>query len=509
MTAPLADVAQAALPGGTQSATTFAGSLVRDATLVDVILNNLGIIAGITALLYLIAGICAVREVMNSRSAQGSIAWLLSLFFLPFPTAFLYLVFGWKQFDDYADVQRKMGRFERSLRAAEFGLGDRDATSDWPVLSKIANLPFLSGNACELLIDGDATFSSILKGIAEAKDVVLVQFFIIRDDVLGRTLADLLIDKVRSGVRVYLLYDEIGSKDLPKSYIRRLRRGGIAVSGFNETHHYMRLLGPMRINYRNHRKVVVVDNRHAWIGGHNVGDEYLGRDPAFGHWRDTHVKVSGPAALACTLSFAEDWHWGSGQALDIVSPGPFEPQGDEPVLVMPTGPADPLEDCSIAFTEVISRARQRLWIVSPYFVPGPEIQTALYAAAMRGVDVRVLLPEKADHRLVWLASHAHADDLVNHGIKVYRYLDGFLHQKVVLVDDELASVGTVNFDNRSFHINFEITLWFTHKPFIGQIAKMLEADFRLARRTAPDDLDQRPYLFRVLAQSARLLSPIL
>ncbi|NBN62415.1 cardiolipin synthase [Microvirga tunisiensis] len=497
-------VTQASLTGST-----LTGTIVRDATLVDVLLNNLGLIAAITVVLYGIAAICAVREIMNSRTAQGSIAWLLSLFFLPFPTAFLYLVFGWKQFDDYADVQRKMGRFERTLRAAELGIGDADASTEWPVLSKIASLPFLSGNTCTLLIDGEATFSSILQGIAEAQHVVLVQFFIVRDDVLGRTLADLLIEKARAGVRVYFLYDEIGSKSLPKSYLRRLRAGGIEVSGFNETHHYLRLLGPMRINYRNHRKVVVVDNRHAWVGGHNVGDEYLGRDPDFGHWRDTHVKVSGPAALACTLSFAEDWHWASGTTLDIVAPGPYDRVGDEAVLVMPTGPADPLEDCSIAFTEAISRARKRLWIVSPYFVPGSEIQTALYAAALRGVDVRVLLPEKADHRLVWLASHAHADDLVNHGIRVYRYLDGFLHQKVVLVDDDLASVGTVNFDNRSFRINFEITLWFTHPSFIRQIADMLETDFRRARRTAPDDLDHRPYLFRVLAQSARLLSPIL
>ncbi|WP_186393652.1 MULTISPECIES: cardiolipin synthase [unclassified Pannonibacter] len=491
------------------AATSIGRDVLTDVSLADTILNNLGIIAAVTAALYTLAAICAVREVMNSRTAQGTIAWLLSLFFLPIPTILLYLVFGWKQFDDYADVQRKMGRDERSRRARQIGIADKAATTDWQVLSRVANLPFISGNRCELLIDGDATFSSILQGISEARTVVLVQFFIVRSDVLGRTLADLLIEKARQGVRVYFLYDEIGSKGLPKAYIRRLRRHGIHVSGFNETHHYLRILGPMRINYRNHRKVVVVDNRHAWVGGHNVGDEYLGKDPDFGHWRDTHVKISGPAALGCTLSFAEDWHWACGEPLDFFSPGPYESPGDEAVLVMPTGPADPLEDCSIAFTEAISRARHRLWIVSPYFVPGPDVQTALYAAAMRGVDVRVLLPQKADHRLVWLASHAYADDMVNHGIKVYRYLEGFLHQKVVLVDDELASVGTVNFDNRSFRINFEITLWFTSPGFIAQIAAMLEKDFGRARQTGPDDLDKRSYAFRVLAQSARLFSPIL
>ncbi|MEH0072333.1 phospholipase D-like domain-containing protein [Pannonibacter sp. Pt2-lr] len=308
------------------AATSIGRDVLTDVSLADTILNNLGIIAAVTAALYAIAAICAVREVMNSRTAQGTIAWLLSLFFLPFPTIFLYLVFGWKQFDDYADVQRKMGRDERSRRARQIGIADRAATTDWQVLSRVANLPFISGNRCELLIDGDATFSSILQGISEARTVVLVQFFIVRSDVLGRTLADLLIEKARQGVRVYFLYDEIGSKGLPKAYIRRLRRHGIHVSGFNETHHYLRILGPMRINYRNHRKVVVVDNRHAWVGGHNVGDEYLGKDPDFGHWRDTHVKISGPAALGCTLSFAEDWHWACGEPLDFFSPGPYDPR---------------------------------------------------------------------------------------------------------------------------------------------------------------------------------------
>lgn len=488
---------------------TVTGEITHDAGVVDLFLNNIGIIATITLAVYATAVVCAVREVMNSRTSQGSVAWLLSLFFLPFPTAFLYLVFGWKQFDDYADVQRKMGRFERSSRARKMNLIDMDATSEWPVMSKIAAVPFMTGNSCELLIDGEATFASILEGIRNAKELILMQFFIVRDDQIGRTLAEALMERADAGVEVYFLYDEIGSKDLPNVYLEALKVHGIHVAGFNETHHYLRFLGPMRINYRNHRKVVVVDHIHAWVGGHNVGDEYLGRSQWFGPWRDTHVKVSGPSALACMVSFLEDWHWATGWPLDIAPPESIPHPGDEPVLVMPTGPADPLEDCSIAFTEAIFNSRRRLWIVSPYFVPGIEIQTALYAAALRGVDVRILLPEKVDHRLVWLASHAHADDMVAHNVKVYRYKEGFLHQKVVLIDDSLTSIGTVNFDNRSFHINFEISLWFTHPRMIAAVEEMLERDFENSRQTEPDDLRKRSYLFRVMAQSSRLLSPIL
>ncbi|WP_328804983.1 cardiolipin synthase [Stappia albiluteola] len=482
----------------------------QDFDLIGFLLANLHIIALATLAIYGLAFVCAVREVLHGRTSQGSIAWLLSLLFFPFPTGFLYLVFGWKRFDDYIAVQTHSGRGKRAARARAMQLSDEDASASWPVLTRVAELPFLIGNRVDLLVDGEATFASILAGIAESRHYVLVQFFIVRDDEIGRQLADALIERAKAGVEVFFLYDDVGSKALPKAYVRRLTDAGIRVSGFNQRHKLLRMTGPMRLNYRNHRKIVVVDGLTAWVGGHNVGDEYLGRSREFGHWRDTHVRVEGPAALGCALVFNEDWQWATGESSAIRPPGDTLPKpGNEAVLVMPTGPADLLEDCAIAFTEAISRARKRLWIVSPYFVPGADVQTALFAAALRGVDIRILLPEKADHRLVWLASYAHADDLVAHGIQVLRYKSGFLHQKVVLVDDEIASVGTVNFDNRSFRINFEITLWFTHPRTIAAIAKMLEADFENSVPTPADVLLTRSYAFRFLAQAARLFSPIL
>ncbi|MBD1548824.1 cardiolipin synthase [Roseibium aggregatum] len=482
---------------------------VHDATVVDTVANNLGIVAAIAFCFYVAAFVCAVREIMNSRTSQGSIAWLLSLFFLPFPTVPLYLVFGWKSFGDYIRIQSDLGRLGRRKRAERMALTDQEETRQWPVLSKIAGLPFLAGNSCDLLIDGEATFNSILEGIARARHTILVQFFIFRDDNLGRQFADALIERAKDGLTVYLLYDEVGCNGLPGAYMKRLREAGIHVSGFNEQHRYLRMLGPMRLNYRNHRKIVVTDFSSAWVGGHNVADEYMGRLEKFGRWRDTHVKVTGPSALACALSFLEDWKWANGEEISFEKIDHIAQPGDEPVLVMPTGPADDMEDCSIAFAEAAARARKRLWITSPYFVPSMDIQTALYAAAMRGVDVRILLPEKADHTTVWLASHAHADTMVDRGIKVYRYTDGFLHQKVTLVDDDLASIGTVNFDNRSFRINFEITLWFTHERMIEKVSRMLEEDFACSRQTGPDDLDKRSYAFRVIAKGAQLLSPVL
>jgi cardiolipin synthase len=235
----------------------------------------------------------------------------------------------------------------------------------------------------------------------------------------------------------------------------------------------------------------------------------MGLSPLFGPWRDTHVRVAGPAALAAALTFREDWQWATGEVLTPDVPTPIPVAGPQPVLVMPTGPADMLEDCSIAFSEVIARAERRLWIVSPYFVPDVDMQTSLYAAAMRGVDVRVLVPQKPDHRLVWLASIAHANRMVNHGVKIYRYTQGFLHQKVILVDDKIAGVGTVNFDSRSFRINFEVTLWFTHEKMIGEVGDMLEEDFDASHLLTTHERAGQPLAMRFLSEAARLLSPVL
>jgi cardiolipin synthase A/B len=254
---------------------------------------------------------------------------------------------------------------------------------------------------------------------------------------------------------------------------------------------------------------VVADGDEAWVGGHNVGVEYLGEDARLGRWRDTQVYVRGPAALACALVFREDWEWATGEELSTEIPEDVARPGEQPVLVMPTGPADRLEDCAIAFTDVISRAKQRIWIVSPYFVPDLDVRTAIYAAVLRGVEVRVLLPHKPDHWLVWFASNAHAHLMLEHGVSVYRYTEGFLHEKIILIDDQIAGVGTVNFDNRSFAINFELTLWFTAPQMVSDVEAMLHIDFSNSRQTSLEEIAQLPFYKRFVGQAAKLLSPVL
>ena len=482
-----------------------------------VLIEKIGIVIPVVLVLlfYALAAVCAVRELLYGRTSQGSIAWLLSLFFFPYVTVFLYLAFGWKRFDDYVRLRRRVGTKQARKGGEHPGSELRvihraDEPSDtWPLLANISHLPFLSGNDVEVLIDGQATYDSIFAGIRAAEKYVLLQFYIIRDDAVGRQLADLLIAKARAGLSVLLLYDDIGSAGLPRRYLRRLEKAGVHVSGFNRSRPMFSLLRPFRINFRNHRKIVIADGRNAWIGGLNIGNEYLGDTPHFKRWRDTHVRVSGPAALSAQVSYAEDWHWATGTPLPVPWPEPVPFKEGEPVLVMPSGPADIVETAAIAFTEAIGHARRRLWIVSPYFVPGEEIQTALSAAVLRGVDVRLLMPYRSDNRFVGLATAGFAEFMATQGVQTYFYKSGFLHQKIVLVDDALASIGTVNFDNRSFHINFEVTLWLTSKRSISFIERMLESDFADSVHLKPADYASRPLWQHLLSRFARLFAPLL
>jgi cardiolipin synthase len=366
-------------------------------------------------------------------------------------------------------------------------------------------MPSLSGNAATLLVDGDATFESILKGIDEAEDYILFQFFIVHDDELGREVKSHLIKKANEGVRVYFLYDEVGSHDLPRRFKDELRAAGVEVFDFHTRK------GPrnrFQINFRNHRKVVVVDGRVTWIGGANVGDEYLGKDPKFGHWRDTHVRIEGPAALAAQLSFVEDWHWATGATLELNWMPKPEPDGNVAVLIVPTGPADELETAALMFVHAINTAKERIWIASPYFVPDEAILAALQLAGLRGVDVRILIPDKPDHLLVYLAAFSYIEEASRTGVKIFRYTDGFLHQKVMLLDDDVATIGTANFDNRSFRLNFEITAILVEPEFVSLVEQMLEADFAESRQMEPSDLENRSFWFKLAVRLARLTSPV-
>jgi cardiolipin synthase len=453
----------------------------------------------------------SIHAIMSTRTEQGAIAWAVSLNTFPYVAVPAYWVLGRSRFQGYVvDRRREMEEISGLTEAAravvdEFKLPAEAVSEAGRAAEGLAGLPYLRGNSVELLIDGQATFASILAGIDSARDYILFQFFIVHDDEIGREVKAHLIERAKAGVRVYFLYDEVGSHDLPERYREELRAAGIDVHDFHTQK------GPrnrFQLNFRNHRKVVVVDGKVAWIGGHNVGDEYLGRDPAFGHWRDSHVRIEGPAALGAQLSFAEDWYWATERQLDLNWVPVAAEAGDLPVLILPSGPADRLETANLMFVQAINSARKRIWIASPYFVPDRPVITALQLAGLRGVDVRVLIPDKPDHLGVYLAAFSYVDEAGSTGARFYRYLDGFLHEKAMLIDDSFATIGTANFDNRSFRLNFEITAIIADRAFAAQVERMFEVDFTKSRQMEPGEYDRKPWWFRFGVRLARLTAPV-
>ncbi|GEN22115.1 cardiolipin synthase A [Halomonas cupida] len=451
----------------------------------------------------------AVLALMSSRTSQGAIAWIISLVTMPYLALPAYWIFGRPRFYGYVSARGQRDTvLRRVLQQYRDRFDSHVVDSDDPdvrVVEQLAMMPMTSGNQTELLIDGEATFDSLFAGIDSARSYILIQFFIVRDDALGRRLKKHLIGAAGRGVRVHFLYDEIGSRQLGEGYLKDLRLSGIGVSAFHSSRGWR---NRFQLNFRNHRKILVVDGEQGWLGGLNVGIEYLGQSERHGAWRDTHLKLMGPGVLGLQEAFWEDWHWATGSMLNLSwQPWVAHEQGRN-VAIVPSGPADPQETASLLIQHQIHSARERLWVTSPYFVPDEGVQDALRLAAMRGVDVRIMIPERPDHLLVFLSAFAFLPAMLKAGIRVYRYLPGFLHQKVMLIDDQAASVGTVNLDNRSFRLNFEITALVADRAFAAEVANMLEADLAHCREVTLQELRSRSLWRKLISRGAYLLAPV-
>ncbi|MGE0623890.1 MAG: cardiolipin synthase [Pseudomonadales bacterium] len=481
--------------------------------MIDILHEHSALIIGAGYLiLELTAIVAAVHAVMNVRTAQGAVAWLLALVTMPFIALPLYAVFGRRRFLGYVAARRAGdAAIERSAgalagEAEESFRAELDARSRrYLGFEKIAGAPFLRGNDVALLVDGEATFDAIFDAIGGAAGYVLVQFYIVRDDEVGRRLQDALLDCCRRGVKVYFLYDAIGSYDLPRRYVQTLRDAGARAEAFASSTGRMRRF---QINFRNHRKIVVVDGRTSFVGGHNVGEEYLGGDPRLAPWRDTHVRLAGPVATVTQLPFVQDWYWTTGELPDV-DWHPIACEAGHTALSLPSGPTDEVEAGALLFVHAIHSARERLWIVSPYFVPNGSIIDALKLAALRGVDVRILIAGLTDNRLVALAGRAYLPELIPSGVRVFHYANGFLHQKVMLIDDDLATVGTANLDNRSMRLNFEHTVVLADTALAAEVEAMLITDFAHSEEFDAAAAADGPWWKKAAVRGARLLAPVL
>ncbi len=473
----------------------------------------LAIVAAVLPVLHILGVLSAIEVLLSRRNSQTSIAWCLFLVFFPVLGLPVYWTLGRSRFKGYQKrIARVVEHQQHSVQWYHQQIRDKVVKPDDPVparaetFARIACSEFVGENDLRLLIDGRATFDAILEAIDRASRFVLVEFFIVKDDGIGSEFKAKLLAAAARGVRVFFMYDEVGSHSLPKTYLRDLREAGVEVTQFGTRKGGLRNF--FQVNFRNHRKIVVVDGQVGFIGGHNVGDEYLGLDPYFGHWRDTHLRIEGPGVLHLKGIFFADWVWATGKPpeLEMLVPNAA---GTAVVLTIPSGPADEHARCLSYFTQCISSACSRVWISSPYFIPDEGLLNALYLAALRGVDVRVLLPAKKDHLLVWLASFFYAPEAARRGVRLFRYRDGFLHQKAVVVDSLYASIGSANFDNRSFRLNFEATSLVYGAEFNTEVAKMLERDMAQSTEVTRERGADFPLWKRVGSRFARLFSPIL
>ena len=487
---------------------------------------------GIFYLFLEIAGIySAFHAILNTRTSQAAIAWAISLIIIPLLILPLYWIFGNSRFHGYVESFRRarLEDIETARRAfqqiQQYHVSNIDGLDDVThTVKNLQHLPFTSNNSAQLLINGQKTYQAMLKAIEQAEDYVLLQFYIIHDDHVGEAFRKILTEKMQQGVRVYFLYDALGSYRLSSRYIQELRQAGAQVSSFNEAEWVSKYL---HINFRNHRKILIIDGLKAFVGGLNLGQEYLGEDESMGYWRDTHVMLEGPSVQVTQAVFVKDWYWSVGEIPELnwvvksaesvekntiqTSDKSLEQAAhcNQNIMILDTGPADEKPVCSLFICALINQAKSRVWIASPYFVPDAEVINALKNAALRGVDIRLILPEKYDKYFVYLTSFAYYRELQGYNIKIFRYTKGFSHQKVILVDDNLAGVGTVNLDNRSIYLNFEIMAYVADSEFNQQVADMLEYDFKNCFQDTINDFEQRPFWFKAISRVFYLLSPVL
>lgn len=470
------------------------------------------IFAVIFAAIQILGLLMATFALLSTRTSQGTIAWVVTLIAFPWLGIPAYLIFGRSRYKGYVSsraegeqgARKKLDSVKHKISGYFAPRPQQSETLR--AFEVLAKLPFTEANHIKLLINGQATFKDIFDGIKQAEHYVLIQFYIIKNDSLGQLLSQHLQDALSRDVEVFLLYDDIGSYQLDDDYLDTLTQQGAQVHSFHSHRSYQ---NRFQLNFRNHRKVVVVDGKHAWIGGHNVGDEYVQKDPDFPNWRDTHIRLSGPAVMGAQHSFIEDWLWVTEQLPSLNwTPHVPEVKHYQRAVILPSGPSDPFETASLMMQHAIHIAKQRIWIASPYFVPDEGVQQALRLAALRGVDVRILIPEKPDNLLIYLSAFAFLPGILKSGVKIMRYKKGFLHQKVFLIDSYLSAVGTANMDNRSFRLNFEITTLIDDVRFASQVENMLIEDFSNADVITIEEIKAKPLWFTILCRAAYLSAPV-
>jgi cardiolipin synthase A/B len=454
---------------------------------------------------------------LENRHPTQTLTWLVVLGSFPLVGFIFYLLFG-RNYRKEKMFRKKYLFDKQTFLKVE---GDVDYSSIEKIeemeaeqrklfylAHKVGNSPISFRTETKILTNGEETFREIIHALKEATHHIHLEYYIVRSDKIGEKLKDILITKVKEGVKVRFLYDAVGSWMLSKKYIREMRAAGVEIIPF----------GPVKVpilnnkfNFRNHRKIIVIDGSIGFVGGLNIGDEYLGRNKHFGHWRDTHLWLKGEAVRSLQLIFLQDWYYMTNQGLltaEYLSPLLIE-NNHGGVQLIAGGPDNEWSVIKNIFFSMITSAKKSVWIASPYFIPDEDVLSAIRVAALSGIDVRLLVPNKPDKWIVFHASRSYFPNLLEAGVKVYEYEKGFMHSKFIIVDDTHASIGTSNMDMRSFHLNFEVNAFLYNTRSTEKIAKEFIKDIKNSKLLQMDDFNKGHFGYRLLESLSRLLSPFL
>lgn len=451
---------------------------------------------------------------LQNRPVPKTLLWTCILLFMPVIGYILYVYSGQLLFKGYLFKSKRVSdraffeshRNKPPLQETLSTLNERQRRFAG-YLERVTLTNQNQNSTTRILKNGEETFEEMKTQLKAAKNFIHLQYYIFRYDRLGQELIDILIDKVKEGVEVRLIYDAFGSFSLSVQDLRAIADSGI------QLHPFLPLKTgwfTQKFNFRNHRKIIVIDGMVGFVGGLNVGVEYLGEDNAFGFWCDTHVLLEGEAVQTLHAIFLLDWHYVCGEKL-FEDPRYLHPKpaagGDGLVHVVATGPET--RDMSDHYYALVSSATESIWIATPYFIPNQAIMTALRVAAKKGIQVRLMVPESNDGFLTQYATQSYFPELLRAGIELYTYQKGFLHKKVIIVDGDIASIGTANMDLRSFHLNFEVNLFLTGTSSINDLVTHFEEDLTECKRVRAVEFYKRDLGIKWKESFARLFSGIL
>ncbi len=452
------------------------------------------------------------------RSPSATLTWLMVLFFIPVLGFVLYIflgqdlrkkkIFFLKKEEEYK-IFPLLELQDELIHANKLVLKNQRINQyrDLIQLHLNSNQAFFSqDNKLEIFVDGRLHFEDLLASLKKARVYIHLQYYIIRNDGLGRQVLNLLVAKAREGVEVRLLYDGMGCMRLPRNFFRPLlEAGGHVASFFPPFLPYINL----RINYRNHRKICVIDGRQAYVGGFNIGDEYLGLSK-LGYWRDTHIRIEGSAVMGLAFRFLLDWRFAARDYAPVDEKyfPYYNTDGETGIQIVSSGPDSRWAAIKDGFLKMISSAQQRLYIQTPYFIPDESILEALKVAALSGVDVRLVIPEKEDHLFVHWASLSYVGELLEAGVSCYTYKKGFIHSKMMVMDSFISTVGTANLDIRSFNLNFEVNAFIYDEDISTQLEAIFMRDLDDCEELTREQYLQRSVNVKIKEAFSGLLSPL-